>query len=500
MIGIRTLRVAVAPLALVTVLLGRSTAAEPKAQVLPFAEDAKIAPRPKAPAASKSAPMPQGKPSFQPRFRSPNVRQTTHDEPSESASKAEPTSEEASGPKIEAAQVEPAVRTPTAKVPASAKGDGNPKTLIDEAFAKSKNASTDAEYTEIIELCRKARGAGIKKAYEDYCNRLLAWAHNRRGEARAEAKRESDAMADFDAAVALDPSAWRPVHNRGVSYAAQGKIKEAMDDFNRTLELNDRYPNAYFNRGQLRYTERDFHGAIDDYTTALELGKPDAAILSNRGHAFFRLERFGEALRDYAEALRVDPNNLSALINRGEVYCDLGRYGEAAADYQAAIKADPKSGRAYQSAAWLMATCPDEHYRNKKLAIEAAGRALELDGLNNYRGLETLAAAQANAGMFAEAKATQEKAIAKAARTELVAAEKRMGLYQRDLAYRERARLDYSKPEDEDEKHAVRRAAAYEKAQSQAESQQSRRVPPPRGATRPRRMPQGQPGPYDQRY
>ena len=498
MVGIGTLRAAFAPLALAMVLLGRSAAADPNARVLPFAEDEKEAPRPKAPAASKSAPMPQGKASFQPRFRSPGTRRTAHDEPSESASKPESTSEEASGPKLEAAQDEPAARTPTAKVPATAKGDGNPKSLIDEAFAKSKTASTDADYTEIIELCRKARGAGIKKVYEDYCNRLLAWAHNRRGEARAETKRDSDAMADFEAAVALDPQAWRPVHNRGVSFAAQGKIKEAMNDFNRTLELHDRYPNAYFNRAQLRYTERDFHGAIDDYTAALELGKPDAAVLSNRGHAFFRLERFGEALRDYAEALRVDPNNLSALINRGEVYCDLGRYGEAAADYQAAIKADPKSGRAYQSAAWLMATCPDEHYRNKKLAIDASQRALEHDGPNTYRALETLAAAQANAGKFAEAKATQEKAIAKAARTELVAAEKRMGLYQRDLAYRERARLDYSKPEDEDEKHAVHRAAAYEKAQSQAEAQ-GRRVPPPRGATRPRRMPEGPP-PYDRRH
>ena len=119
-------------------------------------------------------------------------------------------------------------------------------------------------------------------------------------------------------------------------------------------------------------------------------------------------------------------------MNRGEAYVALGRYGDAAADFRAAIAADPNQPRAYQAAAWLMATCPDGHYRDEKLAIEAANKALELDG-ENYRNLESLAAAQASAGQYAEAKATQEKAIANVPRDELVAAEKRMALYQKDL-------------------------------------------------------------------
>jgi hypothetical protein len=89
--------------------------------------------------------------------------------------------------------------------------------------------------------------------------------------------------------------------------------------------------------------------------------------------------------------------------------------------------------------------------------------------------LETLAAAQANAGNFAEAKKTQERAIAKAPRAELVPAEKRMGMYQRDLAYRENPRPDFAKPEEEDEKHAVRRAAAYEKARKEQSQRADKR-------------------------
>ncbi len=290
--------------------------------------------------------------------------------------------------------------------------------------------------------------AGLTKSYSDYSRRLLAWAYNRRGEALIQQGNEREALADFEAAVEHNANSWRAVHNRGVSYAAAGRTAEAMTDFNRTIELNKKYPNAYFNRAELKYAQGDFAGAVRDYTAASALKPGDPSVLNSRGHAYYRMQQFGDALRDYTLALKADPHFAPALINRGDTYCDLGRYGEAAGDYRAAVQADPKLARAYQAAAWLMATCPDSHYRNDKLAVEAALKAVELDGANDYRILETLAAAQANAGRFDEAREAQEKAIAKAPRGELVAAEKRMALYGRDLAYRERPRVDYTKPEE----------------------------------------------------
>src|SRR5437868_4653624 len=131
--GVGTLCGAIAPLALATILLGRSAAAEPKAKVLPFAEDAKEAANPKTRPATRPAPMPTGKPSFQPRFRSPNPRQAAHEEPSESTTKSEPTSDATSGPKLEAAQDEPAAKPKDAKLPQTAHADSeNPKSLMDE--------------------------------------------------------------------------------------------------------------------------------------------------------------------------------------------------------------------------------------------------------------------------------------------------------------------------------------------------------------------------------
>jgi hypothetical protein len=76
--------------------------------------------------------------------------------------------------------------------------------------------------------------------------------------------------------------------------------------------------------------------------------------------------------------------------------------------------------------------------RNAQKGIELAGEG----GEDHYRYLETLAAAQANAGQFEDAKATQAKAIeaAKQASVGLQAAtrmQERLQLYESGRAYRD---------------------------------------------------------------
>ena len=450
-------------------------------KLVPFPEDLESPPvkipasklTPKAPAVAPKAvaakPLkPDAKSNFQPKFRTPAVQKAQHVEPAadeasdkvanESAA-AESDSDstasevttavatspaESAGPELTpsndgaTAEPQPLPTAPASRVVAGPSHSPG-KSLIEEACAKSKTAATDAEYTEIIDLCRRANKEGLRKTHSAYATQLSSWSYNRRGEVRATEKRDQEALADFEAAVELNGRSWRAVHNRGVSYAALGRVEQAMKDFDRTIELQKKYPNAYFNRGELFYGQGKYDEAAKDYTAAIDLGAREAVMFVSRGHAFYRMKRFGEALSDYGRALEVEPNHAPALVNRGDTYCDLGRFADAAADYRAAIQADGQFARGFQAAAWLMATCPDEHYRNEKLAVDAARKAIQLEG-ETFRNLETLAAAQASAGQFAEAKEAQEKAIALAPRGDLVAAEKRMAMYQRDVAFREQSR------------------------------------------------------------
>ncbi len=282
--------------------------------------------------------------------------------------------------------------------------------------------------------------AGLSGPMVPYTRQFMAWAHNRRGELRADADRSAESLEDFATAARLDGTKWRYFHNRGVSLATLAKYDAAVADFDQTIRMNPNYANAYFNRGELRYEKQDFAGAIQDYTQAIRLAPKDASAYNSRGHAHYRLEHFREALDDYNLAVRIDPTNAAAYTNRGDAYADQGQYAEAAHDYRTAIKLSPKLGRAYQSAAWLMATCPAENFRNPALAIEAAEKAIALDGDSDYRYVETLAAAQANAGDFDAAAATQKKVLALAPPEQRQRATSRLEEYHKGKPYREAAR------------------------------------------------------------
>jgi len=66
---------------------------------------------------------------------------------------------------------------------------------------------------------------------------------------------------------------------------------------------------------------------------------------------------------------------------------------------------------AYDNLAWLRATCPDQHGRDGKGAVESATKACELSAWRNPNHLATLAAAYAEAGDFANAVKWEQQAI-----------------------------------------------------------------------------------------
>jgi hypothetical protein len=91
----------------------------------------------------------------------------------------------------------------------------------------------------------------------------------------------------------------------------------------------------------------------------------------------------------------------------------------------------------YNNAAWLAATCPEEKYRNAKLALERAQQAASMTQGKVWEVLDTLAAAQAENGDFSAAVATSEQALTLGADAAIHAGVRdRMELYQSRQQYR----------------------------------------------------------------
>jgi tetratricopeptide (TPR) repeat protein len=84
-----------------------------------------------------------------------------------------------------------------------------------------------------------------------------------------------------------------------------------------------------------------------------------------------------------------------------------------------------------------MATCPNQQFRDDKRAVEAAQKAIELDGNDDYRYVETLAAALAAASDFEAAIEAQEKVVQMVPDNLRSRAEGRLELYRRETPYRE---------------------------------------------------------------
>lgn len=307
----------------------------------------------------------------------------------------------------------------------------------EKAYKLTASAKTYDDYTKIIQLCK---GALVNESDEKlalYYRQLMSWALNRRGEVLADQNQNDEAMADFEDAINLNPQRWQALHNRAVGYAMQGDYERALADLDRTIEIKPDYANARFNRGEIYYEQGEFRRAIDDYNQAIRLSPRDSAAFNSRGHAYYKLKDYRQALRDYTDAIRLDPTNAAAYTNRGDAYADKADFAKASSDYRAAIRIDPTLGRAYQSAAWLLATCPVDRFRDSKLAMEAAQKAIELDGEDDYRYLDTLAAAYANAGDFQQARELQTKVVSLAPASEAERYERRLALYREDRPYRD---------------------------------------------------------------
>lgn len=340
---------------------------------------------------------------------------------------------------------------------ASATADEARATVIDaeallrDAHVKTKSAGTREDYEQIIRLCERAKSGQPSATLQTYASELLSWTHNRLGELYADqaseltaqdqqdeaAEHDAKAMSEFQAAVDANPKYWKGLHNRGVSYALQRKFDEAVADFGQVVKLRPQYSNARFNRGEIYFELRRYEEALSDYTQVMQLVPDDYDAHVRRGHTYFHLRRFREAIADYDRAAELEPGKVEAVVNRGDANRNLGQWRQAAEDYQKAVGLDVRSGRAYRSVAWLMATCPEEKYRKSELAVQAAERAVELDGADDFQYLDTLAAAYANAGDFEKARATIAEAIKVAPEEHHDALKRRLNLYQSEKPYRE---------------------------------------------------------------
>lgn len=135
--------------------------------------------------------------------------------------------------------------------------------------------------------------------------------------------------------------------------------------------------------------------------------------------------------------LRLDPTRSRTWRFRGLSRKNLGEYGKAIADYREAIRLDPQFGLVLNNLAWILATCPDEKYRDGKEAVAVATKACELTEWKKADDLNALSAAYAEAGDFDNAVKWQSQAVELTADASKEDYRSRLELYKAGKPYRD---------------------------------------------------------------
>ena len=268
-----------------------------------------------------------------------------------------------------------------------------------------------------------------------------AKAHNNLGRALAGKGDFDQAIIHWQKALEIDPRYWEAHNNLGAALVEQGKVNEAIAHLKLVLEANPNYGEVHGNLGRALAAKGKSDEAIAEWRKAIELSPNYAQAFNDLGAELSRKGRAEEAIAAWQRATVANPGFAPAHFNLGNALDARGKVKLALAAWRNGLAVDPNHVPTLRRAAWRLSTDRDASLHNAAEAIALAERAARLTGGQDANVLDGLAAAYAEAGRFAEAVETGNRALRLATqqgKQDLAAEIKaRVGLYERKTPYRD---------------------------------------------------------------
>lgn len=284
---------------------------------------------------------------------------------------------------------------------------------------------------------------------------------------------EEEAIAHLQQALRLQPGNVKARTNLGTALARRGERAEAARALEEAAQLGPTDADAQFNWGVFLVEERRMDEARRAFEAALRADPESADAHANLGLLMTRTYESEAAREHFETALLLDPTlamphrqlalmelqagavtsalaHFESSVGAGAAeprawfarrLIDAGLIREARDQFEAALAATNDVQLAANDLAWLLATSGDPSLRDGKRAVELAQQACEQAQGKSAGSLDTLAAAFAEAGDFAQAVATAQRALSiarDAGATGLASEiESRLAQYQRGQPHRD---------------------------------------------------------------
>ena len=160
--------------------------------------------------------------------------------------------------------------------------------------------------------------------------------------------RFEEALTRAHAALALQPTAQAYFQQAG-ALRDLGRFSEAVASFDQAIALEPNYVEAHTGRGiALGQLQRNPE-ALASFERAIALRPAAAELHNNQGNMLRRLRRLPEALASFERAIALEPGLAMAYNNRGLVLQALRRYEEAAASCERALVLRPDFADAHNN-------------------------------------------------------------------------------------------------------------------------------------------------------
>jgi Tfp pilus assembly protein PilF len=170
---------------------------------------------------------------------------------------------------------------------------------------------------------------------------------------------------------AEDPAA---LIRRAQEHYSLGRVSEARADFEAALRLQPGHAPAWMMLGLVQYAQGRFEEAVASHARAAELRPAFPEAHASRGSALAALGRWDEAAAAFERAIEIDPRHANAYSNLGLVHQERGHADAARASFERALALDPRHAEAIHNLGYLL---EDEGRWDEAMALYA--RALERD-------------------------------------------------------------------------------------------------------------------------
>ncbi|MEM9135878.1 MAG: tetratricopeptide repeat protein [Cyanobacteria bacterium P01_F01_bin.42] len=155
------------------------------------------------------------------------------------------------------------------------------------------------------------------------------------------------AIADFDAAIDLNPAKATTFYNRACLHNLSGNYAQSIADCSEAIALLPEYDEAFYQRGLAQLELKNIDAAIVDLTEVLRLNPYSIKTYYKRASCYAAQEDVQGAVADYTQAILRVPKDANAYLQRGLFLTQINEYQTAVEDFSTALSYNPKSAEAY---------------------------------------------------------------------------------------------------------------------------------------------------------